>query len=111
GGGARAKEAASAWRDLSAAGGRGPRGRNAAPHHLPAVDGWRRIEGKPTHGRVDAVGADDEVVRAGTAVAELDGYTPVVSAQCRDRRAETAGPGAGQQRSVKLGALDADERA
>src|SRR5262249_59221766 len=85
--------------------------RQAAPCHLAAVDWQSGADREPAHGRGNTVGADDEVVRAGGAVAESDGNALAPLAQRRDGGRKTAvHGGAGWQRVLQLGPVDANER-
>src|SRR5262249_49042188 len=55
-----------------------------------AVDWQSGADREPAHGRGNTVGADDEVVRAGGAVAEFDGNAVALLAQRRDGGRKTA---------------------
>src|SRR5262249_42866094 len=87
--------------------------RQAAPDHLAAVDGPGAAERRLADARAEAVGADDQGVLAGGAIAEPDRDAALVMAERRHPGPEAAGHGGGggPEGLVQPGALDADHRA
>src|SRR5581483_1781615 len=83
---------------------------DAAPDYLAGIAWWRPPDREGAHRRMDAIGADDQVVVGPRAVAEVDADPIRVLRQPRQTDPEPGGHGSGtrQQRLVELAALDAD---